>query len=369
MIVPEKIFDYSSYDQKLTGQFSAAHHQWDPNTNETFNFTSTMVPKPRIIVFGTSESGKVTVLADITHRKDNSLFQLSYIHSFWVTKNYVIIPESPLTYQDKGRNMLLNGSILSSMTWVDHAPTWLHVISRTEGKGLVASIPVNPGFFTFHVGNAFDEVDSSNGDILLTLDSCSFADGDIMNQLHNFGSQHRKGPVTTASKTTYINGIAYPPRPQTEFGDLIQYKVNVSQSKLISSTTLARNVEFPRFNQQFATSSKSQIVYGCELKCATEKLDDTGGLIKVNTNSGAITRFDVAEGFSCSEPVFVPHPDAESEDGGVLLTLVNSFDRCYLIIVNALDMKELARFHIGQFIAVTFHGSYVDHEFKSTNIN
>lgn len=366
---PQRIFNYTSFDKRIQGQLSAAHHQFDPVTKEIFNFTLTLGPQPRMIVFSTTKDGETTILADMTHRFDKSPFQSPYIHSFWLTKNYIIIPESPLTFQDKGKNMLLNGSVLSSMSWDAKAPTWCHVIRRHLDRpgqdGLVASIPV-PGFFTFHVGNAFESV--CDGETMLTLDCASFADGDIMHQIHSFGTPHRKGSSADVKQTTFLNGIANPPVRQTGFGDFIRYKLNLNQSKVDSVDTIATNFEFPRFNQAYAMKEENQFVFGWQLHGFTEKMDESGGLIKVDLKNNDIKTYG-EEGYTCSEPIFVPRPGAEKEDDGVLLTLVNNFDCCYFIVLDALDMTELARVKIGQFTAVTFHGSYVDHEFESINVN
>ncbi|GAN07437.1 carotenoid cleavage dioxygenase 1 [Mucor ambiguus] len=368
---PQNIFTYTSYDARVKGQLSAAHHQYDHNTKEIFNFALTTGPVPRLVVFSTSEAGKVTILADFTHRTDKSSIQAPYIHSLWLTENYVIIPESPMVLKDRGANMLMNGSFLSSISWVKDAPTYCHVISRhpaQEKEGLVASIPVNPGFFTFHVGNAF-ETKNESGETILTLDAASFWDGDIMHQLHGFGTPHRKGFVAEKVKQSTLNGISYPPRQQSGFGDLVRYKLNLDQSTTLSIDTLAKNVEFPRFNQDYALKEESRFVYGCQLQGFTEKRDETGGLIKVDLTGQTEPLTFVEEGFNCSEPIFVPNPTGTKEDDGVLLSLVNNFDCCYFIVFDASNLEELARIKIGQFIAVTFHGSYVDHEFKSININ
>lgn len=350
---------------------SAAHHQWDPNTKEIFNFALTAGPVPRLVVFSTSESGQVTILADFTRRFDKSPIQAPYIHSLWLTENYVIIPESPLVLKDHGLNMMLNGSILSSMTWDHNVPTYCHVIERhpkQEKEGLVASIPINPGFFTFHVGNAFETTNDS-GETILNLDCASFSDGDIMHQLHSFGTPHRKGPVEEKFQQTRLNGISHPPRNQTGFGDLVRYKLNLDQSTTVSIDTFARNVEFPRFNQEYITKKENRYIYGCQLQGFTEKRDESGALIKVDLTGETATLTYGEEGFNCSEPIFVPSPNGTKEDDGVLLSLVNNFDCCYFMILDASTMKELARIKIGQFIAVTFHGSYVDYEFESINVN
>lgn len=327
-----------------------------------------LFPVPRLVVFKVAQSGETTILANITRRKDGSSIELPYIHSFWLTEHFVVIPESPLVYKDRGVNMLLNGCALASMTWLDNAPTYLHIFSRDGKSELVASIPV-PSFFTFHVANAFDTVDPDTGDILVTLDSASFKDGEIMQQLHNFGTSRHKGPeIKNVTSTTKLNGIPFPPIQQESTGDLVRYRLNLTQQKYISQDILCKDLEFPRFNQDYATKSNYKIVYGCELKGPTEKTDEMNCLIKVNTETGETSSYG-QEGYSCSEPIFVPKPNATKEDEGVLLTLVNNFDCCYLIIVDAENMKELARFVIGQFTAVTFHGSYVDYEFESVNIN
>ncbi|GAA5796593.1 hypothetical protein HPULCUR_001966 [Helicostylum pulchrum] len=362
-LVPEKLFTYTSYDKKLQGQFSAAHHQFDPETKEIFNFTLSFAPIPRMIVFSTSEDGKAKVLADITHRSDKSQFQAPYIHSLWLTKNYIVVPESPLVYQDKGLNLLLNGSVLSSMTWVTNAPTYFHVISR-KGEGLIASIPTT-GFFTFHVANGFDTIDK-NGDEILSLDCAAFSNGNIMHQLNKFGGLHSKQAYDAPTPDT-INGMSFSPHRQTCFGDMKRFTVNLTQQKVINTEIICCNMEFPRYNQLYCFTDH-QFLYGCELKRFTEETDESNYLVKVNLSTKSGIRYG-QEGYSCSEPIFVPSPNATTEDDGVLLSLVNNAECCFLVVIDATNMKELARFTIGQFSAVTFHGSFVDHEFKNINLN
>ncbi|KAI7898324.1 carotenoid oxygenase [Cokeromyces recurvatus] len=374
---PQHVFDYSAFDKHLNGQFSAAHHQTDHFTKETYNFTLAIIPYPRLIVFKISKDGeKTTILANITHRYDGSPICPSYIHSFWLTKEYIIIPESPMIIKNRGVDILMHGSFISGMKWDSNAPTYLHVIDRNsvDQNGLVASIPA-PGFYTFHVGNGFESTCSNTGDKLLTLNCVSFSNGDILHQLHTFGVPHSKGP-DQQQQQTYLNGFAYPPKYQTSFGDLMQYQLNLNQMALVSTKTLAENIEFPRFNQNFSMTAKHRYMYGCQLSRFTEKRDESICLIKIDLNDLSTTLYgDEQEGLTCSEPIFVSRPpnysktEEEEEDDGVLLTFVSDFKCCYFIVINAKDMKELARIKIGDFTAITFHGSFVDHEFKSVNIN
>lgn len=356
-IEPEMAFNYTAFDERIVGQLSAAHHQWDPETNETFNFTLTIAPSPRLVVFGTSGSGDVKILGDVTRRFDGSPIQAPYIHSLWLTKNYVIIPEAPM-YSKKPLNLLLAGSILATLCWEKNEPTYFHVFHR-DGRGLVASIPFRPGFFTFHTANAFES------DGLLYLDSASFDNGDVLHQVQSFGQPRMHEFDTTATRNIDINGIMHPVKPQFSYGSLVRYCLDVKK-QTATKEELAPNLEFPRFNHSFALRDY-QYVFGCRLY-RSEKQVETGSLIKVDIGSKKTKEF-LVEGCSCSEPIFVPKPDGQSEDDGVLLTLVNSEENCYLMVVDALEMKELTRILIGQFTAVTFHGSYVDHEFKTISPN
>ena len=71
-----------------------------------------------------------------------------------------------------------------------------------------------------------------------------------------------------------------------------------------------------------------------------------------------------------SEPVFVERPNPTSEDDGVLLVMVLSDQMDFLSILDARDLKELARAELPEDIrgAFTFHGFFADQEkFKKLN--
>lgn len=66
-----------------------------------------------------------------------------------------------------------------------------------------------------------------------------------------------------------------------------------------------------------------------------------------------------------AEPVFVPNPNAESEDDGVLVTMVMSDEsNDFLSILDAKDLKELARANMPDGVkgSFTFHGFFADNK-------
>ncbi|KAI8875012.1 hypothetical protein K501DRAFT_203482 [Backusella circina FSU 941] len=369
---PELAFNYTSFDSKITGPFSAAHHQTDIKTGEVVNFTGDISPKPAMHVFSLSPSGQSTLLANITHRLDEKKtpIQLPYIHSFWMTENYVIIPEFPLCIAGTGIDIMVHGAVISSLSWDKNRPTYLHIIRRRldpkeQGNGHIATIPV-PGFFTFHTANAFESVNEKN-ETILNLDCCAYPSGDILFKVHALNTDQKANIVKEKNKETSHNGINDAEHSNDTFGELRRYVLNLTKKRQEEITTAIVNIEFPRFNQEYLFQDY-KYVYGTQ-HLAHQKVESAEiCVVKVDMTDNSNVIFQ-KQGFSFSEPVFVQRASAEAEDDGVLLTLGNTIDCCYIVILDAVTMKELACFTIGEFKASSLHGSFVDYDFTPININ
>ncbi|KAI9490811.1 carotenoid oxygenase [Zychaea mexicana] len=383
---PKRLFDYGEYDERLDGILSAAHHQRDPKTEDIFNFSINFGRNPAMKVFRIDSTGKETqVLATIRERLlpegQRSTYLPAYVHSFWLTENYVIIPESPLHYANNGVDVLVHGAVATAMAWKEDSPAYLHIISRDPSIGHVVSLPVDP-FFTFHTGNAWDSLDS-DGNPVIDMDCCAFSNGDILYQINRYGDMERfAGEYKKAHNGSYPNGagkqrnISLAGGP-FQFGDLRRYRATWSKNTgKATCRVIAKNMEFPRFAPQLACQ-KTRYLWGCQHEDATATHSERFSLIKVDTETGDVIKYD-RESTMFSEPVFVPNPRSKTgdEDDGALLSFANvfdprgpSYDRCILSIVNASTMQEIGRCNIGQFVTNTFHGSYVDVDFVSVAIN
>ncbi|KAI9033585.1 carotenoid oxygenase [Phycomyces nitens] len=378
---PKRLYTYGNLEKKLKGDLSAAHHQYDPITKETINFVLDIFPA-RLQVFSSTPEGKVTILADFTHRLDEkrTRVQPAYIHAFNITKDYIILPEYSLAYTNMGLDFLIGGAVSTGMAWSTDRPTYFHIVSR-HGKGLVASVPVD-NFFSFHVANAWDSTDSQ-GRPVIDMDICAFENADIMCQLHTFANPvrqseyelHLKKQQEMSKRSQQYNGMNIPPMRQPSFGDLRRYHIVLENgSGEATYKTIAFNLEFARFSQDYAMR-KSKFVYGCQMISVTEKSNERYDLLKINTDDGSAIRYS-QEGCACSEPIFAPRPGGTREDDGVLMSLVNKLDKedpskdeCFLLLLDAKTMQEIATCHVGQFTATTFHGSFVDHHFENVSVN
>ena len=65
------------------------------------------------------------------------------------------------------------------------------------------------------------------------------------------------------------------------------------------------------------------------------------------------------------EPIFVPDPNSNKEDGGVLLvitrTISNKMDDSHLIVLNATDMNLISKIKAPFTLPFEFHGNYFDY--------
>ncbi|ORX59001.1 hypothetical protein DM01DRAFT_1301794 [Hesseltinella vesiculosa] len=386
---PEKLFTYQSYHNELTGPFAPAHQIYDYETKENLSLTISVGRNADIKVFSMARDGATKILATISHAMDTtqSPVRTFYCHSFFATKNYVVVPESPLFLRNYGLDFLLNGNIASGLEWDAKTPTRLHVVDR-HGGGHLATFQA-PAYFAFHIANGVDWVDDK-GRIHLELD-CSTYNGDMLYEVNSFGNLVRASDYDAfltkqSQKQTLHNGIRNPPKHFSSFGDLQRFHVTWHPSTIAKDTsvpvcpsTIANNIEFMRINTSLVMKNYTY-TYACRLQPPTESSGERYDLVKVNVHTGDVLTYqqkDLRHGYMSSEPVFVARPDGTSEDDGVVLSLVSVFDdsgekqdHCFLLILDASSFTELATVSVGDFVAPTFHGSFhVEHSFELGSFN
>ena len=86
------------------------------------------------------------------------------------------------------------------------------------------------------------------------------------------------------------------------------------------------------------------------------------GIIKLDMSSPSTTKIWSKPNHTPSEPVFVPRPDGKEEDDGVLLSIVldEKATRSSLVVIDAKEMKEVARAEMGTVFLIGFHGVWCE---------
>lgn len=115
-------------------------------------------------------------------------------------------------------------------------------------------------------------------------------------------------------------------------------------------------IEFPQINYGRFNGKKYNFFYGCGFR---HLVGDS--LIKVDVVNKTLTVWR-EDGFYPSEPIFVPAPGADEEDGGVILSVVitpKQSESNFLLVLDAKNLVELGRAEVPVQMPYGFHGTFV----------
>jgi torulene dioxygenase len=344
---PVGIAEQATLHPDLKGPMSAAHAEHDPATGDIFNYNLAFGRTGTYRVFRTSAStGKTSILTTFQHAP-------AYIHSQFLTENYLILCVWNSTFTMGGASILYHRNLMDAMTWDDKNPaTWFVIDKRPAevgGKGLIAKYTSDP-FFSFHSVNSYEETRDGKRDIV-----CDVAGYDDMSILDKFYFENMLSDSPEAVKwcdrsktkhrSTYrryrLSSVPDQPTASTEKATL-EYQSPYDDCP-----------ELPTINARFNTK-KHRYVYG---------ISDTGmstfadSLIKYDVETHEVKRWRV-HGHTGGEAIFVPDPESTDEDGGVLLTVVldGIEGKSYLLILDAKTLQTVAKAHVDGVVGIAFHG-------------
>jgi carotenoid cleavage dioxygenase-like enzyme len=252
-----------------------------------------------------------------------------YVHAFALAGRFAVVPEPPFGVDLRS---LLFGAP-QGRTFLDafrprDAPARFHVLDRESGER-VAAVETDP-FFVYHFANAYE-----TGDGGVVVDCVAFPDERAVTglTLENLRRDH----------------------PDLPRGDLVRYRLPLSGGRADRTTLREGPVEFPtigyrRYNGRPYRYAYLAVTERGSLPTAIAKVDVEGGDERVWHDSGTHP----------GEAVFVPAPDPETEDDGVLLTVRLDADagRSELVCLDARAMEPLARAPLPHRLPFAFHGQF-----------
>ena len=316
---PKEVFSYQNFDPSLDGLLSAAHSCIDSESGERFNYTLKFGSTCTYRLFGIKD-GKVNIYATIKHAP-------AYIHSFSLTKNFIIFQIYPYWFKMNGLAIPYYKNILQALKWNADMKTSTYLVNRNT-KEIKAF--ESEACFTFHHINAFEQ------DSKVFFDACEFEDASIVGKLT---LQNLRSQDTFSCRNK-----------------IVRYCIDSDE---ISKTVLNEEgfTDLPRINPLYA-KQPHRFVYGIHSK--TNTLSDS--LIKVDCSKSSSSLVWKEENCFPGEPIFVPSPTKESEDDGVILSVVLDSNltqpSSFLLILDAKSMKEIARALVPQVICFGFHGDF-----------
>ncbi|KAF2828121.1 hypothetical protein CC86DRAFT_393274 [Ophiobolus disseminans] len=346
---PQGMAAQQSLHPELVGEFSAAHAKSDPKTGDIYNFNHKLGRTGMYRVFCTSAStGKTEILATFSGTS-------AYIHSLFLTENYVILCvwNSHVTYG--GLSILYHKNILDAIGPFD--PTskanW-YVIDRKHGKGVVATYESDP-FFCFHTINAWEEPspsDANKTDIITELSM--FENTDV---IHRFYYDNLVSSIANPEYAGNKRLSCLPMQAQFRLASIEAAAKSKSPmpAELLFQADKMISMELPTINPRYLTQ-RHRFSYGCADRLKSSFMD---GVVKFDNVTQKSIFWEV-EGHTPGEAIFVADPEGTAEDDGVLLTVVldGYVERSYLLVLSAKDLSEVGRAEMDGPMSFGFHGAY-----------
>jgi carotenoid cleavage dioxygenase-like enzyme len=247
------------------------------------------------------------------------------MHSFGLTERWLVLAEfpfvvNPLALATAGRPFIEN------FHWKPDLATRFTLMDRDTGETL-GGFRADP-CFAFHHVNAFER----DGEVVVDL--CTYEDPEIIEDLYLERLRAGK-PVTGATLTRFTLGL---------------------EDRSVRRERLAEaGMELPRINYGRCNERPYRYVWGV----GNGPSGWLERVLKIDVEDGSATSW-AEDGCYPGEPVFVAAPGAEGEDQGVLLSIVldERTSRSFLLVLDAADLRELARAEVPHHIPFGFHGQF-----------
>ncbi|KAF9084929.1 hypothetical protein BGX29_005503 [Mortierella sp. GBA35] len=359
---PQGLFSYGAIDDSLlASNLAPAHPCVDPETNEYFTVLLTFGPtavykvvRIRPSAKGPAREPDLDVLAEIQSPRP------TYMHSFSLTKRYVVVCHWQCDFAAWGVSVLWTGNAWESFkTHEPNTKAQFYVVDRRHGRH-VATFECDP-YYSFHTINAWDEGDDVVLDLACYKDHTVIGDYYIENLRNETSGKPpqqavlRRYRLRDISKHASLSNLnrKKPPNPSPAE---IDFQLDESINFELPSMNPSRYLHPYRYAFGVNRSGLNKtLIYDRIIKVDLDK-------IKKGDQAGSAT-FWVQDQCTPSEPVFVPTPNSTDEDDGVLLSIVLDGRRRtgFLLVLDAKTMTEIARADMpeGKVAPHNFHGMFV----------
>jgi beta,beta-carotene 9',10'-dioxygenase len=266
----------------------------------------------------------------------------SYMHSFGMTENYIILSAYPMVLKHSLSIIWLNKPVLDDYDWDAGAGTTFYAVSKKDGS---VKTWQSESFFAFHHINAFEV----GNDIFVDI----------------IGYDHKK-----VCHDLFIDRMMQPQGGNTMMGNFRRYHLSGNSTVADYEARCNQKLEMPRTNYSRANTHDYRFMYGYGRR-ADRPNDFYNQLMKIDVQTGQAQTFyspDNAQEFYYGEPVFVAAPDAKTEDDGVLLSVTldaHAGNSC-LLILDAHSFEQCARLEIPHVVPFGFHGMFFDRRGRVT---
>lgn len=315
--------DSFKFNDTMKAQLSTAHPHLDIHTGELINVCIEIGKTNKYHVYKISaHSTKREIIK--TYLSD----ALFYMHSFSITKNYIILFKSPLVINKW--KLIFGCPFNDTLSWDKKNDSTLFIIIDKR-NGSVQEIETD-AFVCLHSANAYE----NNNEIILDL-IC-----------------YQDNPYSYF----YLSNLRIE-RPKLPNGVLKRYTVNLVKNNCMYTTFSNVTQEFPALNYRQVNGNKYQFLYTNLITHPGKKFFNS--IQKLNVETGNTIQWDNKNYYG--ETVFVAKNNESSETNGILLTIgYNPDNQCSsLIMLDANDMQQIAEVPLPLHLPFGLHGHFYHH--------
>lgn len=306
------------------------------------------------------------VVAEIPTRWN---FYPSYMHSFGITENFFVIVEQPMTISTPAmmRSRFTKEPMISCFKWFQDELTHIYLVDRASGS-LKYEFHCQT-FFYFHIINQYETDD------YLIIDICSYRDADVMNgmyieSLKNMQSNPDFIKAFRAMPVRFVLPLHSQDKPKTLVSN-VKNSLSRCLEGPIDTSTLPNMIKLKESNAVAVLMPDGSIFcepeilfdIGCEMPQVNSAIQGKEYQYFYSTSCdvdaehpGKVMKFDILnktflswseKDCYSSEPIFVPSPEPQSEDDGVILASLvwgkNVTNKVGLLVLDAKTLTELGR--------------------------
>lgn len=309
-----------NFPDKIPGHFTLAHPHFDTN-NELINISIEIGRLNKYHIYKIDPINKTRKI--IKTYLSNSLF---YIHSFSISKNFIILFKSPL-FINKYK-LIFGIPFNNTLSYQKNLPSILVIIDKRNGETQELE---TDSFVCLHSINAYE----SKNELILDLICHS-----------------SKNPYDTF----YLANLRSA-KPTLSLGEIRRYVINLRSKKINPIIYSTSNHEFPRINYATYNGKKYQFIY--TTYTTTRDVPFFNAIQKLNIQTGTTQHWKKTN-YYLGEAVFVPKPGSKEEDAGVLLSIAFdiSTNLSSLIIIDSITMQKLAEIFLPLHLPFGLHGNF-----------
>ena len=325
-----------SDDDAPTGQLSCAHVKRDPATGTVVNLDTSFGRTNRYHAYAWTAAGTRRHVGSVETDAP------AYMHSFALTPRYVVVTEFPFRLDPL--RLLRPGSqppFIEQFEWEPDRGTRVVVVDRTTGA--VVADPVTDPLFGFHHVNAFER--DGGREVVFDLETVPTAETIDSLSLENVRAGEMGAIAGSIERFTVDLGATPGPGGVGSTAPTVSRRTLYDGGSALPTASPARWCRRHRY------------IYAMGMD--TPVTEWARRVLKLDVDDGTVRTFD-AGGDYFGEPLFVPAPDGDAEDDGVVVTVALDVDaeRSRLLVLDGATFEERARVTLPHAAPFDFHGRY-----------